>query len=112
MSVAFWVCGAVTFVSAGVSLGYSVAALRAAGAPGEVTASRYAAARSVALLVAAVVGLCAGSVGFAAAVALTMIVVQGLDAVVGARIPDTLKTVGPAATAVANLAALGWMLAS
>lgn len=111
MSAEFWVCGVVTLVSASVSLAYSLAGLRGAGSTAEVVASRYAAARSAALAVTAVVGLFSGSVGFVAAVALAMILVQALDTFVGAGIRDTVKTVGPAATAVANLAALVWLLA-
>jgi hypothetical protein len=110
--VAFWVCGLVTLISSGVSLGYSVAALRAADGPAELLASRYAAARSVALAAVAVAAFFSGSVGFAVAVGLAMVVVQALDAVVGSTIPDRLKTVGPACTAVVNLAAVGWLLAS
>jgi hypothetical protein len=112
MPAAFWVCGLVTLVSAAVSLGYSVAALRGAAGSAEVLASRYAAARSVALAAVAVAALFSGSVGFAVAVGLAMVVVQALDAVVGSTIPDRLKTVGPAATAVVNLAAVVWLLAS
>ncbi|MFC8733755.1 hypothetical protein ACFT5B_14970 [Luteimicrobium sp. NPDC057192] len=112
MPAAFWVCGLVTLVSAAVSLGYSIAALRAADAPGERLASRYAAARSVALASVAVVALFSGSEGFVVAVGLAMVVVQALDAIVGSTIPDRLKTVGPAATAVVNAAAVVWLLAS
>ena len=112
MPAAFWVCGLVTLVSSGVSLGYSVAALRAADGPAPLLASRYAAARSVALAAVAVAALFSGSEGFAAAVGLAMVVVQALDAVVGTTIHDRLKTVGPACTAAANLAAVVWLLAS
>ena len=70
----------------------------------------YAFSRSLALLVAAIVGLLTGSVFFVMAIAIAMVVVQAGDAVIGARLADRLKTVGPAATAVVNLAALIWLL--
>ncbi len=105
MPLAFWVCGAVTVISAFVSLGYSVAGLRGADAAAR-TGSTYAFARSLALAVVAVVAPFTGSVPFVAAVAVAMIVVQGADAVIGALLRDRLKTVGPAATAVAHAAVL------
>ncbi|WP_235833396.1 hypothetical protein [Orlajensenia flava] len=109
MTAAYWVCALITLVSAFVSLGYSLAALR--GASGDVlTASRYAAARSAALAVAVVVALFVGSVAFVAAIAVAMVIVQAIDAVIGVTIKDRLKTFGPAATALFNLAALIWML--
>ncbi|PYI65979.1 hypothetical protein CVV68_16265 [Arthrobacter livingstonensis] len=70
----------------------------------------YALARSLALVLVAIVGLLSSSIPFVAAAALAMILVQGLDAVIGARISDRLKTVGPALTAMVNAAALVWML--
>ncbi|PJJ55304.1 hypothetical protein CLV54_3194 [Compostimonas suwonensis] len=72
----------------------------------------YAFARSLALLVVAIVALFTGSVAFVAAIAIAMVIVQVADAVIGVRIRDRLKTVGPAATALVDLAALVWMLAS
>lgn len=53
-----------------------------------------------------------GDRGFLAAVACAMIVVQGLDAFVGAHSHNRIKTIGPAVTALANAAALGWLFAS
>lgn len=109
MHIAFWICALVTLASALVSLGYSLVALR--GPSGDtLTASRYAAARSIALALAAVVALFTGSVTFVAAVAIAMIVVQAIDAVVGVTIEDRMKTIGPAVVAILNFAALIWML--
>ncbi|WP_022891291.1 hypothetical protein [Agromyces subbeticus] len=109
MSIAFWVCAAITAVSALVSLGYSVAGVRGTKG-GELTASRYALARSAALAVGALASVFTASVPFTAAMAVTMMLVQAADAAVGVTIRDHLKTVGPAATAIANAAALIWML--
>ena len=111
MSVAYWVCAAVTVVSSVVSAGYAVAGLRAATGDARVP-SMYALARRVAHVQVATVALFAGSIGFLAAAALAMIAVQALDAVVGAKISDRLKTVGPAVTAAVNLIALIWLIIS
>lgn len=105
MSSGFWLCAAITVVSAVVSLGYSVAAVRGPGRS-EPTEALYAFSRSSALAVAAVVVLFVRSEDWLRAVAVAMIIVQAGDAVIGARIGDRLKTVGPALTALANLAAL------
>lgn len=104
MSSAFWLCAAITAVSAVVSLGYSVAAVRSSGRLGS-TEALYAFSRSSALAVAAVIVLVVRSEDWLKAVAVAMIIVQAGDAMIGARIRDRLKTAGPALTALANLAA-------
>jgi hypothetical protein len=109
MTVAFLLCSVVTGVSAAVSFGYSVAGLRSSRGEGR-TASEYALARSLAILVGAVVSPFTGLVAVVAAVAVVMILVQAFDAVIGARQHDRVKTIGPAVTAVANVAVLGWMV--
>jgi hypothetical protein len=111
MTVAMWVCSVLTIVSAGVSLGYSVVGLRAAEGP-ERLPSSYALARSVALVVVALVAPFTGSLGFIAAAAVGMVCVQALDAVIGGVQRDRLKTIGPAITAVANAIALIWAILS
>lgn len=105
MSAGFWVCAAITTVSAFVSLGYSVIALRGPDAAAA-TNAMYAFTRSLALAVLATLVLFTQSPSWLRAVALAMVLVQAGDAVVGARLHDRLKTVGPAMTAVANLIAL------
>ncbi len=111
MTVAFWTCASLTLVSSLVSGAFALASLRNATRESRVPAM-YALARSVALIIVAVVGLCSFSVTFATAAALAMILVQGFDAVIGGVISDRVKTLGPAITAVANAAALIWMLTS
>ena len=111
MSLPFLVCAAITVVSSLVSLGYSVAALLGASA-GEVALARYAASRSVALAAICAVPLMTGSAGQLALAAGAMTIVQALDALIGFRAGDPMKTWGPAATATANLAAVIWMLAA
>ncbi len=109
MSAAFWVCAIITAVSAFVSLGFSIAGMAAADASSR-TSSMYASARSLALVVTATVALLTRSNSYVEAIAVTMVIVQAVDAVIGVRIRDRLKTVGPAATALVNAAALVWLL--
>lgn len=109
MSAAFWVCATVTLVSAFVSLGYSLAALARSNAADR-TSSMYAAARSLALASTAVVALFARSTPYLEAVATSMVAVQAIDAAIGVAIRDRFKSVGPALTSLANLAALIWLL--
>lgn len=111
VTFAFWVCTVITAISSVVSFGYSVAGLRGASGVRQ-AGSLYAFSRSLALLAASVVALFVGAVPFTAAVAIAMVTVQAADAVVGVLVRDRFKTVGPAATAVVNLAAMAWMLAS
>lgn len=108
MSLAFWVCAAVTAISAAVSLGYSIAGLTSSDPAGRAP-SMYACARSSALAVVAVAAIFVGSTPFLAAVAVAMVTVQAVDAVIGGVIRDRIKTIGPALTAIANLAALIWL---
>ena len=109
MGVAFWVCAGVTVVSAAVSLGFSVATLPGSAARGD-TSSMYASARSVALALTAVVAIFARSNSFLEAIALAMVIMQAVDAMIGVRLRDRFKTIGPAAISVANAIALIWLL--
>ena len=111
MTIAFWICAAVTVVSSLVSAGYAVVGVRSAAEAVRIP-SEYALSRSIALVVVAVSAMFVANVGFTAAAAIVMILVQAGDAIVGARAHDRFKTIGPAATAVANAAALVWLLAS
>ena len=109
MSMPFVVCALITAISALVSFGYSVAAVL--GSTGEAkTLAHYASARSVALLIVSLVPLLTGSCQWLQAIAWCMIIVQACDAVIGWTIKDSMKTFGPAGTAVANLAALLWLV--
>lgn len=109
MSTAFLVCAAVTTISALVSLGFSIASV-----PGTTGTTRtlalYACARSLALTVISAASFATGASPWLQAAAIAMTVVQGADALIGTTIKDTMKTFGPAGTAVANLAALAWLL--
>ena len=109
MSTGFWVCATITAVSALVSLGYSLAAL-AESETASRTSAMYASSRSLALAVAAVAALFWRSTPYLVAIALTMVIVQAVDAVIGAVIRDRLRTFGPAVTSLANAVAVVWLL--
>jgi diacylglycerol kinase len=109
MTLAFIVCSVVTAVSAAVSFGYSVAGLRGSRAAAR-TASSYALARSLALLVGALLAPFTNLTSVVALAALLMVLVQLLDAAIGARLRDRVKSIGPAATALVNAVVLGWMI--
>lgn len=104
-------CSIVTLISAAVSLGYAISSLRAA-TDGSRIPSSYALARSAALVVVAGVAPFTASLPFIAAAALGMICVRALDAVIGGRIGDRVKTYGPAITAAVNAVGLFLLLAT
>jgi hypothetical protein len=109
MTTPFFVCAAVTAVSAFVSLGFSIASVP--GTNGQArTLALYTCARSIAFAIISVVPFATGWTLWLAAVAVGMIILQALDAGVGAAIGDRMKTLGPAAIAVTNLAALVWLI--
>lgn len=110
MNLEYWVCTAITPISAAVSFGYAVGGLRASD-QGSRTPSLYALSRSAALFAVAIAAPFTESVGFVAAAAVAMVIVQAGDAVIGWMIHDRFKTIGPATTATVNLAALVWLLA-
>ena len=99
MTFIYWLALALTAVSALTSLGFSLAALRAKSIYAE-----YAASRSIALVVAVIVAFFLSSQPLVFVLALAMTVMQALDAVIGARQRDLMKTVGPAVLAVLTLA--------
>jgi hypothetical protein len=109
MSIAYWVCAIITGISSFVSFGYAAAGLVKASGEAR-TGVTYALARSGALAAIAVIAAVLDSPSFLSAVAIAMVRVQASDAVIGAMMRDRTKTIGPAVTAVFNLAALVWLL--
>ena len=108
MTIAFFLCASVTAISAIISLGFSIAA--ALGASGALrTAALYTCARSIALVLASAVPFLTGSTPWLLAIACSMIVVQAGDAAIGMSIKDQMKTIGPAGTALLNLATVIWL---
>ena len=104
----FWTCTIITTISALVSAGFSVAGLLAPS--GSDSFARYAASRSIALLIAVLFSLGLRSREGIAALALVMSVVQGFDGIIGVLAHDQAKTYGPFVFALANLVALVWLL--
>lgn len=111
MSMAFIVCAAITSISALVSLGFSVASLFG-GAKQTRTLAFYTCARSAAFVVISLCAFLSESVQWLQAAVTGMIIVQALDAVIGVAIKDAMKTFGPAGTALANAAALIFLMLS
>jgi hypothetical protein len=110
VNTAFWTCAIITTASAFTSAGFSLAGLRGAG--NARIASLYAAARSLPLAVVSLVPLIAGSHEWLGAVAVTMILVQALDAYIGFEQRDVPKTAGPIFLSLLNLGSLILLLAS
>jgi hypothetical protein len=108
MTVPFIVCASIAAISAVISLGFSIeAAVSTTGTAR--TMALYACARSVALAIAGAVPFLTGSTDWLQAIALSMVIVQACDAVIGMTIKDRMKTFGPAGTALLNLVALIWL---
>jgi hypothetical protein len=108
--MAFWTCTIITIISALVSAGFSVVGLF--GPSGGDIFERYAASRSIALLIAALCCIGFRSREAIAALALVMSLVQGFDGLIGVLAHDPAKTYGPFGFALVNLAVLVWLLRS
>jgi hypothetical protein len=108
MTKRFWSCALTTLLSAGVSSGFSVAGLLGPGR--DDSFARYAASRSVALLLTVLIAIGIRSRMAIAFLGIAMTVVQALDGVIGALAHDPSKTYGPFAFAVLNALAVGWLL--
>jgi len=89
-----------TLLSAGVSAGFSVAGLLGPGR--DDSFARYAASRSVALLLTVLIATGIRSRIAIAFLGIAMTVVQAFDGVIGALAHDSSKTYGPFAFAVLN----------
>ena len=100
----FWICATITVVSAVVSASFSVAAL--IGVARQDQYAMYAASRSIALALASLVFIGARSRHGVMALALTMGLVQGLDALIGLVGHSPGKTYGPLALSVVGFASL------
>src|SRR4030088_3006571 len=108
MTKRFWSCALVTLLSAGVSAGFSVAGLLGPGK--DDSFARYAASRSVALLLSVLIAIGVRSRMAIAFLGIAMTAVQAFDGVIGALAHDPSKTYGPFALAVLNALAVGWLL--
>ena len=108
MTKSFWLCAVMTLLSASVSAGFSLVGLFGPGSGDSF--ARYAASRSVALLLTIVIAICVRSRMAVAVLGIAMTVVQAFDGVIGALARDPSKTYGPFAFAVLNALAVGWLL--
>src|SRR4030081_423544 len=108
MTKRFWRCALMTLLSAGVSAGFSTASLLGPGR--DDSFARYAASRSVALLLTVLIALGIRSRMAIAFLGIAMTVVQAFDGVIGALAHDPSKTYGPFAFAILNTIAVGWFL--
>ena len=97
-----------TLLSACVSAGFALVVLFGPGSSDSF--ARYAASRSVALLLTVVIAICVRSRMALAVLGIAMTVVQALDGVVGALANDPPKTYGPFAFAALNALAVIWLL--
>ncbi len=108
MTKRFWICAVMTLLSAGVSAGFSLAGLLGPGR--DDSFARYAASRSVALLVTVLIAIGIRSRMAIAFLGIAMTIVQVVDGVIGALAHDPSKTYGPFAFAVINAVTVGWLL--
>lgn len=111
MTLAFIACAVVTTLSAVISLGFSAAATSRESGQTR-TMALYASSRSLAITLISLVPFVTGSTPWLEAVAVGMIIVQFCDTGVGVVTNDRMKIIGPATTAVANLAVLVWAVAA
>jgi hypothetical protein len=108
MTKRFWSCAFLTLFSAGVSAGFSLAGLLGPGS--DDSFARYAASRSVALLLSVLIAIRVRSRMAVALLGIAMTIVQAFDGVIGALDHDASKTYGPFAFAALNALAVGWLL--
>jgi hypothetical protein len=108
MTKRFWSCALMTLLSAAVSAGFSLNGLFGSGHSDAF--ARYAASRSVALLLTVLIAICVRSYSGIMFLGITTTVMQAFDGVIGALAHDPAKTYGPFAFAVLNALAVAWLL--
>ncbi|HEX4535546.1 MAG TPA: hypothetical protein VH140_01260 [Candidatus Acidoferrum sp.] len=107
---AFWICAAITAISAVVSASFAVAGLLGPGIHD--TFALYAASRSLAIPLVVLILLGLRSREGIAAMALTMSLVQLFDAVIGVILHDASKTYGPLFLALIGFVSVAFLLRS
>ncbi|WP_157421715.1 hypothetical protein [Agromyces sp. Leaf222] len=107
---AFWICYAITLISALTSVTFAIIAVVDAGL--DATDALYAASRSIALVVLALVAPLFRSDAALLAVAVAMTIVQGIDAFIGALQGDVGKTIGPVVLCLATIVAATFLARS
>ncbi|GAA1938017.1 hypothetical protein [Agromyces allii] len=107
---AYWICYAVTLISAAVSVTFAIIAVIDGGL--EATDALYATSRSIALVVLALVAPLFRSDAALLTVAVAMTIVQGIDTYIGALQGDVAKTVGPVVLCLATIVAATFLARS
>jgi hypothetical protein len=97
-----------TLLSAGVSVAFSLVGLFDGGSGDRF--ARYAASRSVALLLTVAIAIYVRSRTTLAVLGIAMTIVQAFDGVIGVLAHDPSKTYGPFAFAVLNALLVIWLL--
>ena len=108
MTKQFWACALMALLNSGVSAGSSLVFMHGQGR-GDIFA-RYAAARSIALLLAVVIAIYVRSRDAIMFLGIAMTAVQLFDGVIGALNHDLQETFGPLVLAVLNAFAVVWLL--
>jgi hypothetical protein len=108
LAKSFWGCAVITLVSAGVSAGFSIEGLLGAGSSDSF--ARYAASRSVALLLTILIAIGVRSRMAIVFLGITMTAVQAFDGVIGALAHVSFEEYGPFALAVLNALVVIWLL--
>ncbi len=103
----FYMCALITAASAFTSLGFSI---QAALVNTKLQSALYATARSLAVASVCLIPFFYHSTEFLTSIAIIMIIVQALDAIIGFKAKNTLKSYGPMVTSILNLFALIWLL--
>jgi hypothetical protein len=107
---AFWICYTVTVISAITSISFAIVAVADGGI--EDADALYAASRSTALVVLALVAPLFRSDAALLAIAVAMTIVQGIDAFIGAIQGDLAKTIGPAVLCIVTIVAATFLARS
>jgi hypothetical protein len=104
MTIRFWLCALMTLLSVCVSAGFSLDGLL--HAPGD-SFARYAASRSIALLLTVSIAIWARARTAIAFLGIAATAMQAFDGIIGALAHDPAKTYGPFAFAILNAFAVG-----
>jgi len=107
---AFWICAAITAISAIVSASFAVSGLVGSGIHD--TFALYAASRSLAIPLVVLIFLGFRSRVGIAAMGLTMSLIQSFDAVIGVLSHDASKTYGPLFLALIGFVSVAFLLRS
>src|SRR5580704_9735292 len=107
MTKRFWTCALMTLLNSAISAGFSLVFMLGQGR-GDIFA-RYAAARSIALLLAILIAIGVRSRDAITFLGIAMTAVQLFDSVIGALEHDLQKTFGPLSLAALNAFTVVWL---